>query len=420
FTYNRLRDNSTLRAKFYIINFDEPERSHRCNPLLASSLNDITDAYESAYSMMLNLNRSWIKKQGDFFVESPINIVTACIWFLKRYDQGQYCTLPHVIELLTSPYEEMFPVLLDHPELEVYMQPFVSAYKRGTFDQLEGQIASARIGMARLVSPPLYWVMSGNDFTLDINNPNDPKILCLANNEERRAVYGAALGLYNSRLIRMINKPGKIPCGVIIDELPTIFFRGLDHLINTARSNLVAVLLGFQDFSQLVRDYGREEATVIKNTIGNVFVGNVVGETAKELSQRFGKIKQKQHSHSITTTGTTENLSSRMDTRIPDSVMSELSQGTFVGTVADSKEIKIKLKVFHADVKVDGLLIQRENNSEQPIPAFRQQAFLDAAGRNCKEKVLQENFEKIRQDVKNILQSELKRIQNNDQGEFAA
>ena len=134
-----------------------------------------------------------------------------------------------------------------------------------------GQLASAKIPLSRMISPALYWVMTGNDFTLDINNPAAPKILVVGNNPDRQNIYSAALGLYNSRIVKLINKKKQLKSSVIIDELPTIYFRGLDNLIATARSNKVAVCLGFQDFSQLTRDYGEKESRVIQNTVGNVF-----------------------------------------------------------------------------------------------------------------------------------------------------
>lgn len=144
-----------------------------------------------------------------------------------------------------------------------------------------GQIASAKIPLSRMISPALYWVMSADEFSLDINNPDEPKILCIGNNPDRQAIYGAALGLYNSRIVKIVNKKDRLKSSIIIDELPTIFIKGLDNLIATARSNKVAVLLGFQDFSQLIRDYTDKEAKVIINTVGNIFSGQVVGKRPK-------------------------------------------------------------------------------------------------------------------------------------------
>lgn len=205
-----------------------------------------------------------IEKQGDFFVESPIILLAAIIWYLKIYKNGIYCSFPHAVELLNKPYSDLFTILTSYPELENYLSPFMDAWKGGAQDQLQGQIASAKIPLTRMISPQLYWVMTGNDFSLDINNPKEPKILCVGNNPDRQNIYSAALGLYNSRIVKLINKKGQLKSTVIIDELPTIYFRGLDNLIATARSNKVAVCLGFQDFSQLNRDYGEKESKVVR------------------------------------------------------------------------------------------------------------------------------------------------------------
>ena len=288
--YNHMMNHQNgykVKPQFYVINFDDPRRSHRCNPIHPDFMSDISDAYESAYTIMLNLNKTWVQKQGDFFVESPIILFAAIIWYLRIYKNGKYCTFPHAIELLNRRYEDVFPILTSYPELENYLSPFMDAWQDGAMEQLAGQIASAKIPLSRMISPQLYWVMSASEFTLDINNPKEPKILCVGNNPDRQNIYGAALGLYNSRIVKLINKKGQLKSSVIIDELPTIYFKGLDNLIATARSNKVAVCLGFQDFSQLVRDYGDKEAKVVINTVGNIFSGQVVGETAKTLSERF-------------------------------------------------------------------------------------------------------------------------------------
>ena len=229
--YNHLLrhlDRYAVKPKFCIINFDDPRRSHRCNPIAPKFMTDISDAYESAYTIMLNLNKTWVQKQGDFFVESPIILFAAIIWFLRTYDKGQYCTFPHAIEFLNKRYEDIFPILTSYPDLENYLSPFMDAWLGGAQDQLQGQIASAKIPLSRMISPQLYWVMSGDEFSLDINNPEEPKILVVGNNPDRQNIYGAALGLYNSRIVKLINKKGQLKSSVIIDELPTIYFKGLD------------------------------------------------------------------------------------------------------------------------------------------------------------------------------------------------
>ena len=411
--YNHLLNHPEgykVKPKFYVINFDDPRRSHRCNPIHPDFMEDITDAYESAYTIMLNLNKSWVQKQGDFFVESPIVLFTAIIWFLKLYENGKYCTFPHAIELLNKRYEDVFTILTSYPELENYLSPFIDAWKGGASEQLMGQIASAKIPLSRLISPQLYWVMSGSDFTLDINNPKEPKVLCVGNNPDRISIYGAALGLYNSRIVKLINKKKQMKSCVIIDELPTIFFKGLDNLIATARSNKVAVVLGFQDFSQLKRDYGDKEAAVIMSTVGNVFSGQVVGETAKTLSERFGKILQKRESMSINRNDTSTSISTQLDSLIPASKISTLSQGMFVGAVADNFGETIEQKIFHAQIVVDNEAVQKETAAYQPIPEIS--SFLDENGNDTMEQQIQANYRQIKQDIVELVENELIRIEN--------
>ena len=411
--YNHLLnhlDGYKVKPKFYVINFDDPRKSHRCNPINASFMSDIADAYEASYTIMLNLNRSWISKQGDFFVESPIILLAAIIWYLRIYQGGRYCTFPHAIELLNKKYADVFTILRSYPELENYLSPFVDAWESSAVEQLQGQIASAKIPLSRMISPALYWVMTGDDFSLDINNPKEPKILVVGNNPDRQNIYSAALGLYNSRIVKLINKKKQLKSCVIIDELPTIFFKGLDNLIATARSNKVAVVLGFQDFSQLKRDYGDKEAAVIMSTVGNVFSGQVVGETAKTLSERFGKILQKRESVSINRSDTSTSISTQLDSLIPASKISTLSQGMFVGAVTDNFGETIDQKIFHAQIVVDNDAVQKETAAYQPIPGIS--SFLDAEGNDTMEQQIQANYRQIKQDIVELVENELIRIEN--------
>lgn len=402
-TYNALLvnvDKYAVPPSFYMINFDDLSKSHRCNPLHPDLLHDITDATESAKTILLNLNRNWITKQGDFFVESPVNFFTAVIWFLRLYEDGKYCTLPHAIEFISREYEEMFPILASHPQIATLVKPFYSAYKSGATDQLEGQIASARIPLSRLASPSLYWVLSGNDFTLDLNNPKEPKVVCLGNNPDRQDIYGAALGLFNSRISRLINKPGKLASAMIVDELATIYFRGLDDLIATARSNKVAVVLSFQDMTQLIRDYGDKVALSIFNICANVFTGQVKGTTAKDMAERFGKTEQVRKGYSQNRMDTSFSHSMVMQDRIPSSRIASLSQGEFVGMVADTREQPIELKTFDAEVRLDGAAIARESKKHLPIPYIR----------DVSEAEVLANFNQISSDIDYIVEMELARI----------
>ena len=411
--YNHMLNNQKGYGEnppeFYVINFDDPERSHRCNPIHPAFMTDIADAYESAYTIMLNLNRSWVQKQGDFFVESPIVLFAAIIWYLRCFEDGKYCTFPHAIEFLCRRYEDIFPILTSYPQLENYLSPFMDAWLGGAAEQLAGQIASAKIPLSRMISPQLYWVMTGDDFTLDINNPEHPKILCVGNNPDRQNIYGAALGLYNSRIVKLINKKGMLKSGVIIDELPTIYFKGLDNLIATARSNKVAVCLGFQDFSQLKRDYGDKEAAVVMNTVGNIFSGQVVGETAKTLSERFGKVLQKRQSISINRQDVSHSFNTQLDSLIPASKISTLTQGMFVGAVSDNFDQRIDQKIFHAEIVVDRDAVNKETAAYQPIPVITDFND-DTPDKSGMKAEIQRNYDQIKIDVIDIVRRETARI----------
>ena len=414
--YNTLlhnMDKYKVKPHFYVINFDDPHRSHRCNPINPEFMTDISDAYEASYTIMLNLNKTWIEKQGDFFVESPIILLAAIIWYLKIYKNGIYCSFPHAVELLNKPYSDLFTILTSYPELENYLSPFMDAWKSGAQDQLQGQIASAKIPLTRMISPQLYWVMTGNDFSLDINNPAEPKILCVGNNPDRQNIYSAALGLYNSRIVKLINKKGQLKSTVIIDELPTIYFRGLDNLIATARSNKVAVCLGFQDFSQLNRDYGEKESKVIQNTVGNIFSGQVVGETAKTLSERFGKILQKRQSVSINRQDVSTSINTQLDSLIPASKISNLSQGSFVGSVSDNFGEKIDQKIFHAEIIVDHARVSAEEKEYKKIPVIN--SFRDKEGNDIMLEQIQRNYDQIKADAQAIINDEMERIMNDSE-----
>jgi hypothetical protein len=405
--YNSWLKNKHRYAKpprFFVINFDDLTRSHRCNPLEPSAMTDITDAAESARTILMGLNREWIKRQGDFFVESPINFLTAVIWYLKKYKDGEFCTLPHVIELMQADYDSLFTLFRTEAakECEVLINPFLNAYLNDVMEQLEGQIASAKVAMARLSSPQLYYVLSGNDFNLDVNNPDDPKVVCMGNNPQKIQIYGAVLSLYVTRLVKQVNKKGKLKSSLVFDEFPTIYLNNMDSLIATARSNKVSTCLGIQDFSQLRKDYGREQADVIMNITGNIVAGQVTGDTAKQLSERFGKIMQDRESYSINSGDTSISRSKQLETAIPPSKISALSSGEFVGMVADDPDNKIDLKAFHCEIINDHEALKREEESYKEIEIIRK---LDSS-------MVQRNYFQIKQDIQDIIQSEMERLLN--------
>jgi hypothetical protein len=402
--YNKLlmyKDNYKVRPSFYVINFDDLNHTHRCNPLEPEAMTDITDATEASRTIMMGLNREWIKKQGEFFVESPINFLTAIIWYLRKYQDGKYCTLPHVIELMQTDYEQLFSVLQQEEQVRVLINPFILAYNNNAKAQLEGQIASAKIGLARLASPQLYYVLSGNDFTLDVNNPEEPKIVCMGNNPQKLQIYGAVLSLYISRMIKLVNRKGQLKSSLVFDEFPTIFFNNMDSLIATARSNKVATTLAVQDFSQLRKDYGAEQADVITGIVGNIISGQVTGDTAKTLADNFGKIVQDKNSMTINSSDTSTTKATQLDYAIPASKIAALSSGEFVGMVADNPEQKIQLKLFHNEIQNDHAAIAKEEAEYKSIPLVEYVSPED----------VEENYRKIKADISVLIAEEMEKIE---------
>jgi YWFCY protein/TraM recognition site of TraD and TraG len=342
---------------FYNIAFDDLNRSHRCNCLSASTMADISDAGESAATILLGLNMDWIGKRGDFFVESSIGFVTVLIWFLCLYQNGKYCSWPHVIELARIPYKKLFSVLRAEPLILAQISPFVNAFIAGAADQLEGQIATTNISLSKLSSPRIYWVLTGDDFTLDLNNPQSPKVLTLGSNPQRAGAYGPLISAYINTINRLANAKGRVPFSEILEECSTITVHTIDKTLATGRSNLMAITLCFQNASQIRLAYGREFADVILNSCGNIICGQASGETARLVAERFGKTMQKRESFTISSADTSINQSQHLEYSIPASRISSLSSGEFVGMVADTPEQPIELKTFCCRIVNDPVAI---------------------------------------------------------------
>lgn len=399
--YNMLlkyQGNYKVKPKFWVISLDEI--LHRCNPLEPGTMEDITDAAEASRTIMFGLNRDWIKKTGDFFVESAINFVTAVIWFLRKYEDGRYCTLPHAIELMQVEYDKLFAVMDEQEEVRTLLNPFISALRRKAAPQLEGQIASAKIGLGRLASPQLYYVLSGNDFTLDINNPDEPKIVCMGNNPQKHQIYGAVLSLYISKMIKLVNRKGQLKSSLVFDEFPSIFLNGTDGLLATCRSNLVSVTLAVQTYEQLKKDYGSEQADVLVGIVGNVISGQVTGDTAKKMSENFGKIMQDRQSLSINSSDVSVSKSTQLDYAIPAAKIATLSSGEFVGIVSDNPEQKVALKMFHSEIQNDHKAIAEEEAGFKAIPKVSKVSYGE----------VMENYVRIKYEVEQLVERECKRL----------
>lgn len=386
---------------FYVIDFENIK--NRCNPLMPKSINSITDAASASRAILLGLNQDWLDQQGDFWVESSINFVTALIWYLRLYKDGINCTLPHVIELAQTDLNKLFSILRAEPTLEALVNPFVKAYEEDAGRQLIGQISGAAIMLGTLSTGKLYYVLSGDDFTMTINDPKHPKVVCIANNPQVANVYSALISLYLSNLQKLLKEQEEQPCGIMLEEFANISWPGVDKFLSVCRSYLVSTTLVIQDASQLIMHYGKQQADVILSMVGNVISGQVTGDSAKALSERFGKIMQDRRSLSINSTDTSLNHSKQLDYAIPQSTISTLSAGQFVGVVADTPDQRIPQKIFHAELEGNF----KKLNSIKPEDNLKNDRIA--------ENVLNENFVLIRRQIKELLQNELQAIINNPQ-----
>jgi hypothetical protein len=395
-------------CKFYVVNFDDPQYSHRCNPISPELLTSQSDAVNAAKTLLLNLNKSWITKKGDFFVESPIALVSALIWYLRIAKNGKYCSLPHLIMFLSKSDDIIFKILSKYNELRPLMTPFVDALEKGAMEQLAGQTASARIPLAQIITKELFWVFSGDDFTLDINNPESPKIICVGNNPKREAAYSAPLGLFFTQLIKEINQKDRLHSFLCMDEFPSLYTQGVDQLIATARSNKVAVMLGMQDFTQITRDYGKEVADVIINICGNIFCGQVVRDTAKAVQDMLGKILQQRESLNLNRGDTTKTINTQMEFIVPESKIANFSQGQFAVKVADNFDQQLKLKISNATVVIDNN--DRKHYDRYKLPIITEFP-KDENGNSLMGAILDENFNRIQMDIDMLVLEELAEIE---------
>lgn len=401
---------------FNVIDFDNPEKSGRINPLSAALLEGTEDCIDAATIFMRNVNKTWAEKQGDFFPESAITLVAMGLVFLKHSvlstklgpdgapaREGNCCSLPHLVTLLTKNEKVLFEIFKHKKQTRILVSAFSGASEEGAVDQLQGQLASVKIALARLATPKVYWVLSGEEVRTDVSSRKAPQILCLVNNGLRKETYSPALGLILGQVIKRINTQGNHPCLLCVDELSTIYIKDVDNLIATARSNQVATLLCFQDFSQLVRDYGKRVADVVINTMGNIVSGKVYRETARDLQEIFGKILQLRQSISTNRSDTSISQSTQMDYLIPAARISSLSQGEFVGILSDTVEQPLDVKFFRSKARLN----ERERRQSENL-SHTETTIGSGSNTNIMEE-LEANFEKIDREVGDLLIEEYKR-----------
>jgi hypothetical protein len=392
------KDKYPAQTRFSFINFLDLSRSHRCNPIDPATIEYASDAIGISRSFLNSINKTWEGRQGEFFVDSPVSFLAALIWFLRNYEDGRYCTLPHVVELSKTPYEELFTILYATTATRGMVGKFVETFRNKTMETLDGQIGSARIPLDLLDSPDFYYILSANNMNLEINHPQFPSICCLVANFSRREALAPVMSLLVDRLNRRINAAGRYPSALVLDEFATIRATSVLNTIATGRSHNITVIISVQDINQLYSTYGRAEADQVMNTPGNLICGQVTGETARWVKERFESVIEYKTTVSINSSDTSVSRSEQSKESISTATLAGMSSGEFAGIIADDPETPLQIKNFHARLRKD------EADSYEPA----QLPIVAPVDR----KMLDENAEHIRTEITDLVAKETKRIMN--------
>lgn len=328
---------------------------------------------------------------------------------------GEYSDMPHVLSFLGRPYDQVFNILMQDDKIASLMAPFKSAYENKANDQLEGMVGTLRVNAARLVSPEAYWVFTGDDFDLKISDREHPSYLVIANDPEKEQVIGSLNALVLNRLITRVNSKGNIPVSIIVDELPTLYFHKIDRLIGTARSNKVAVTLGFQELPQLEADYGKVGMQKIITTCGNIFMGAARNKETLEWAQNdvFGKAKQTSRSISINDQKVSTTISEKMDYLVPAAKIADMATGWLAGqaardfTATDERMLnrfdieqseEFKTTKYFCKTHFDMKKIKEEEDHYVPLPKI-----YEFKNDREKEIMLNRNFKRVNQEVEDMV-----------------
>lgn len=355
-------------------------------------------SYKDRTGKQVKIERCWYEDEDGKEVE-PDTIT------------GEYSDMPHVLSFLGRSYDQVFNILMQDDKIASLMAPFKSAYENKANDQLEGMVGTLRVNAARLVSPEAYWVFTGDDFDLKISDKANPSYLVIANDPEKEQVIGSLNALVLNRLITRVNSKGNIPVSIIVDELPTLYFHKIDRLIGTARSNKVAVTLGFQELPQLEADYGKVGMQKIITTCGNIFMGAARNKETLEWAQNdvFGKAKQTSRSISINDNKVSTTISEKMDYLVPAAKIADMATGWLAGQAARDFTATDERMLNHFDIEqseefkttkyfckthFDMKKIKDEEDHYVPLPKI-----YEFKNDREKEIMLNRNFKRVNEEV---------------------
>lgn len=346
--------SSSLRH--YYLDFNNPLRSYRVNPLNPKYIPNTSYAREYAQAIVSNLLKESIKKP-DFWTRSATDLLTACIWYLKE-ERQDICDLPHVFAMITSNDVDLLNLLQTNTQTAQMTMSIYNAMQRKADGQVSGVIGTLQGAIAQLNTPELMYIFSGDDFSLNVNDPQNPIVLTVGSFPTLVQTFAPLCSLVITVASKLMNQPAKAPSFVMLDEAPTVFVPNLEVLPNTGRSNKVATVLMCQDLAQLTDGYGKEKSDVLFASCNTHFYGRVASSiTADILSKQFGKTDKVYTTNSEGGSGLqgfirpykTESETIQERDVMKSAAFLQMGVGEFAGIAVESNVTQFRRKFLQAD-----------------------------------------------------------------------
>lgn len=393
--YTALKKSHDVNTRFAFLNCSDLTKTVRCNPLSPKYLKSELDFISAGNTLMKNLEKEWVEKT-DFWASNAINVVVGSALKMRK-SNPQFCTIPHLVSFILSDFRAVLNYLATDKELEPWIMPVMSAYKQQANQQTAGVISSSQLPLTKLFTPEIFWVFAppeAEEFSLDITNKKDPVFFCIGNNPKQKAALSPVIALVLSTCMEQMNQFDRVKSLFVVDELPTIYIPNLDTLPATARKKGVITTLTVQTFEQLVQANGKVNATIIRDNLSNQFVGKTNSyETADRIAKLFGEYKKTETSYTFSESGESQTQSSKNERFLQPKDVAQQRTGHWTGFVANGTP-----PFFHAQFdyfKVDKFAI--------PAFAKRVNSGDDQLDRDSMEKLVRDNFNKIRKDITDLL-----------------
>lgn len=397
--YTEMNKYNKGPVELYIINFNDLRKSHRVNIFSVDNLPEVTYAFEYTTTLINNLLPESIQKK-DFWIRSASTLLTATIWYLRTHHKA-YCTLPHVVDLICNgDTDDLIDLLATDIVTSGMIKNLHEAKEKKASAQLAGVLSTLQSTLVTINNPKIFWVLTGNDFTMDLNDPEHPKMLCIGTSEDTAESLSPVVSCMVTVAIKQLNKKDRQHSIVLLDEAPQLFIPKLSNLPATGRSNKVVTMFMAQNIPQIVQLYTREEADSILGNLNTQFYGRARDlQTAEYVSKVFGKEEKVNASFSTNVNQSDSrsygrNESLQMKELVKPQDVYNLNTGYFYGITTEAKN-----PTFHGKIQISDPGTAKLDE----IPVFTP----DATEEN-----INRNYARIREEITALLAGEIPRDKN--------